>query len=143
MSRYCHECNAGVQNPFYVMSLGVVDRENDRIAFSNLEVSLCAEEFAKIEGAVRRSLDEVDGDILYVLDAATGWEGGVTGAVQLCHGYGQSGDVRYIAREDVARLLPKSAEDLLKKHRGLLEPTGGGFVQVDWAQEIYDRVCGE
>jgi len=49
MSRVCNECGHNVENPFYTTSAVLRDIKNNRLAFSDLEVSLCYSDFEKIK----------------------------------------------------------------------------------------------
>jgi len=52
MSRVCHETGRNVENPYHVMSAVIRDPESGKVAYSNLEVSLCDATFKKVESEV-------------------------------------------------------------------------------------------
>jgi len=140
MSRVCHETGQNIYNPFYVMSAVLRDKENNRLAFSNLEVSLCDETANRLPLTdLPDSPEQMEEDVFYQIEQAGGTEGGLTGAVQLCWGYGKNGNPRYVSRKLATSKLPRSARDLLANPEWV-ELVDGDYKLAEWANELYAKL---
>lgn len=140
MSTVCHECGTNVENPFYSVSAVVRDGKKDRIAFSNLEVSLCNSDFRSLDGALHINPQGLTSDVGFAIDSVTGVVGGTGKTVQISAGvYDRHGQHQYVNREVVARLLPKVSKSLLGKPAGWYQKTGEDWKAASWADKIYSR----
>lgn len=140
MSRICHETGQDVYNPFYFVTAVLRDKENNRYAFSNLEVSVSAETVKRVKlNALPDSPEQMEEDIFFRIQKAGGTEGGFTGAVQLCWGYVKDESARYVSQELANSKLPKSARDLLA-NPDWLEVVDGDFSRAAWAKNVYAKL---
>lgn len=143
MTRVCHECGENIYNPFYMVSAVLFDRDNQRIAFSDLEVSICSSEFAKLSGELKASPEELDQGLGLAIDGVTGMLGGVTGAVQLCTGYERHLQYKYLSKEAGLRLLPETAKSLFANQLWAERLENMEWQEAKWAQELYEKLKEE
>src|SRR3989344_970679 len=141
MSRVCHECGSCVENPFYSMSAVLIDRKNNRIAFSNLEVSLCHLEFDKISKGLHKTFDYIKNDLGCAVDGVTGACGGLSGSVQISSAvYARHENYRFFNREEGIQKLPKSLKDLFKNPKWCELIKNGDWKEVEWADKLYKEL---
>lgn len=140
MSRVCHECGKNVENPFYEVS-AVVRGSREKLAFSSLSVSLCYKHYQVVERHLVSSVREISSDIGFVIDGVTGEFGELTRSVQISSKvYDRHGQYSFLNKEEGLRLLPKSAQDLIRGYSAWVRKTkNGDWKRVDWAQAIFER----
>ena len=130
MSRVCHECGCNVDNPFYAIS--AVLRNNGKLFFSNLEVSLCETDFMKIFDCLHQSAKDLSTDLGFAIDGVTGACGGISGSVQISSGvYDSHGQHEFLNKEDGLQKLPVSAKDLLKNPCWMEKDENGDWKRVE------------
>jgi hypothetical protein len=126
MSRVCHECGYNVENPFYSASAVLRDTANKRLAFSDLEVSLCDSDVRKVKSDFHAKAEEMQADLGIAIDGVTGFSGGLTGSIQISSGvYERHEQYQFLDGNVATQKLPKSAKDLFVNPKWL-EPAGDG-----------------
>ncbi|MBU1204574.1 MAG: hypothetical protein KKE93_01575 [Nanoarchaeota archaeon] len=141
MSKVCHECGRNVENPFYSASAVLRDTANKRLAFSNLELSLCNSDFEEVRTYLHPKAEEMEADLGIAVDNVTGACGGLTGSVQISSGvYDRHGQYQFLDRSVATQKLPKSTRDLFANPRWF-EPTGNGeWKKAQWATKLYKQL---
>jgi len=144
MSRVCHECGCNVENPFYSASAVLRDSAKNRLAFSDLEVSLCYSDFGKVRADLHQNPEGMEADLGIAIDGVTGSCGGLTGSVLISSGvYDRHRQYQFLDRSVATQKLSKSARDLFANPEWL-EPTGdGNWKEAPWAVELYKRLSKE
>ncbi len=138
MSRVCHETGVNVENPYQNMSAVLRDPANGRIAYSNLEVSLCDAAFQRVRGDLQDTPNQIQG-LGYAVETQTGVVGGYSQSVQVSAPHSVHGDHRFLDEAVVAANLPKSAADL-KRNPDWMEQADGGWRKAEWAAEFYAEI---
>lgn len=143
MSLLCHETRIGVHNPFYFVSAVLKDKENKRAAFSNLELCLSKETAKRISlNSLSTSIDEIEENIFYAIEMASGTEGGSSGNVQLSYGNIKTGEYKYAPRYLIISNFPNVAKDLLNKP-DWIELIDGNYRKAEWAEEFYKKLISK
>lgn len=141
MSRVCHECWMDVENPFYSISAVLRDSKNDRLAFSQLEVSLCKNNFEAIRCDILQNAKDMESDLGIAIDGVTGECGGSRGTVQLSSQvYERHLQYEFLDKDVAIDKLPSSARDLFKKPKWLELTEEGEWKEASWADELYKRL---
>ncbi len=139
MSRVCHECGSRVENPFYTISLIIHDTASKRMAMSNLELSLCAEEVQNIESVFVPNVEQLQTAVGYVIDQVTSEVGGRMKSVQVTSEvYDRHGRYFFLSKATALRELPKTAADLLIKPHWT-EKKDDEWQDATWADDIYEN----
>ena len=141
MSRVCHETGKNVENPYHNMSAVLRDSKNGRVAYTNLEVSLCDAVFRRVSGELHEAPDQIQG-FGYAVETQTGFVGGFGRTVQLSAPHAVHGDYRYLDEAVASAKLPKSAADL-KRNPDWMEQANGGWQKAEWAAEAYAKLQRE
>ena len=142
----CHECHSTVGSEFGVVSLVIRDRERKRIAFSDLEASLCSAEAKKLN-ARQMSTDPytLPQDIFYALQLAEGGLNPFTGAVPAGNSYTASNQVIYIDAPMIAQAFPRAVrmfeEELAAHSMGWARKVRNRWQPAEWATEVYERIA--
>src|SRR3989344_9333347 len=100
MTQVCHETGKCVSNPFYMISLVIRERQNGRIAFSDLELSLSAEALRNFPiDNLLDDPDKIEDDLFYMIQEVYGTKGGFTNTIQTSLGFFRDSKSKYISRE--------------------------------------------
>ncbi len=83
MSRICGECDRNIDNSFYAMSAVIRDVQHTRLAFSDMEISLCFTELCRVSTNFLKSPKDLSSFLGYAIDVVTGTVGGFSGTVQI------------------------------------------------------------
>ncbi len=125
MSRVCHETGNNVENPYYSLSAVLRDSKNGKIAFSNMEASLCDTAFQRISDDLYETPNQMKQDFGYAIETQTGYIGGSGRTVQISAPVAVHGDYRFLDEVVVAEKLAKSATDLRRN--------------PDWIEQVNGR----
>ena len=137
MSRYCHETGRYLENPFYALSLVIKDQE--RIAFSDVETNIGASAFSWIKDYLKKELADIETKVAFALNSVGGGVGGITGTVQIAGSYLREMDYRFLNPEIVKEKLPKSYATL-QKEPTWVQHVDGQWKDAAWADEVYQRL---
>ena len=141
MSRVCNETGMNVENPYHSMSAVLRDPESGRVAYTNLEVSLCDVAFQRISGNLQETPDQIEG-LGYAVETQTGFVSRFSGTVQLTAPHAVHGDYRYLDGAIASKDLPKSAGDL-KRNPDWMEQADSSWQKAEWAVKVYAELQGE
>ena len=141
MTQVCHECGCNVESPFYVMSAVLKDEVNKRIAYSDMEVSLCHLDFEKVRSFLHQTPEELREVLGYSLDGAIGVYGGLTNTVQVSSGvHARYGEFKFLDKNIASQELPKSAKDLFANPHWTELTEDGKWKEAKWAKELYEKL---
>mgnify|MGYP001579083966 FL=1 len=83
MGLICHETGEYVENPYPAIQLVLKDPQSARIAYSNLELALCAEVYQRLGSSLEQDPSAIQEKIGYAIQTKVGQRGGFSGNVQL------------------------------------------------------------
>ena len=136
MSLICHECHYGVQNPFYVMRL--VLQSGKKIALSENEYNVCRADIDFVKSYASGKIGVLP--IAFGIDKVTGIMGGPSNLLVVDIAQREE-KYTLLSKELVLRLMPKTAQDLLKNPQ-FVEP-GVEKKPASWAQKVYEFLLAE
>ena len=140
MSRVCCETGKYIKNPYHNIMAVLRDSANGRIAFSNLEQSLCDEVFNTVKDDLLETPDEIEGYFGYAVEGQFGVICKNLGTVRLSSPVRRvHGNYRFLNEAVVDTKLPKSAASL-KQNPEWLEQAGGGWKTAEWAIGVYEEL---
>jgi len=139
MTQVCHECGDNLYNPFYEVSLALVDRKSGRVTLSELSTTVCKRHYSP-DWAKINPID-MNSELVLAIDEAHGCLGGVTDAVQMCTdgGLDRHLQFKYVDLDVGKTKFPKSM-DLLVKSPDWMEYINGEWQRAMWADEIYTKM---
>jgi len=141
MSRICQECSRNVENPFYAVSAVLIDTLNKRIAFSDLELSLCSSDFMRIRADLHQNPERLSTAIGIGINSVASGVNEFSGTIQLSSSvYIYDTNYLFADKTTISHQLPKCVASLFYSRA---DPTWvqltkeGNWEPALWATLLY------
>ena len=120
------------------MTIVVLDRQNKRIAFSDIGMRLCKNEVARVNSDLKDSLENLESVVGFAIEGVTGAVKSL-GAIKLDLAERHI-DYRYLDKKVALQKLPNSTKGLINSPCSFREYDEGNseWREAPWAIEICD-----
>lgn len=132
----CYETQRKVENPFHTIMAVLRNPESRMVAYSAVELPLCNEAHARVEGSLHRNPEDLDGIFGYAVETNSGMVSESFGFIRVCLPIQGRRDYQYLDEAVAAAYLPRSAETL-KRDVNWMEHTNGRWQKAEWAAAVY------
>lgn len=137
MTMVCYETNKDVENPYKSMA-AVLRGPDGKIAFSDLNLSLCNEAYSRVKKDLCDHVEEI-GVFGYGIQTVTGTIGGLFRTVQWTMPSTPHKNYKFLDEAVACAKLPKTASELKKKLKWR-EQVNGRWQDAEWADAVYVNV---